>query len=304
MVSTVLRAIPVALAVALTLSAFGCGGSSAPRPDLVFVSTRDGDYAIFEMNADGGSQRRLTDERGDDSSPRKLFFQIEPAWSPDAEKIAFASRRAGTFDIFVMNADGTGSQRVTTTDEDDSHPTWSPDGRRIAFARNRPGDIYVANADGSAARRISDPEAEEFEPAWSPDGGWIAYVRREAGTTERELWLVRPDGSRPRQITSLRARSVSPAWSSDSKRLAFASNVRGPLYDLFVLTVGEKGVRRLTRSGPDAFEPAWSPDGASVGFTQNGAIHTVDLDGQVEKLTDPDDNDSFPAWNPRPPADD
>ena len=111
---------------------------------------------------------------------------IDPAWSPDGTQIAFSSRRGGTFDIFVMSADGTGSQRLTTTREDDSHPTWSPDGRRIAFARGQPNDIYVMSTDGSDVRRISDPDVDEFEPGWSPDGRWIAYARREPGTTNRE----------------------------------------------------------------------------------------------------------------------
>ena len=60
----------------------GCGGDDEARPDLAFVSTRDGDYAIFEMNADGSAQRRLTTPRAS-SSPARLFFQVEPAWSPD-----------------------------------------------------------------------------------------------------------------------------------------------------------------------------------------------------------------------------
>jgi Tol biopolymer transport system component len=186
------RAVLVASAVLLLAA---CGGEDTPRPDLAFVSTRDGDYSIYEMNADGGGQRRLTDTDPDASSPAALFFQIEPAWSPDGTKIAFASRRAGTFDIYVMNADGTGARSLTSTKENDSHPTWSSDGTKIAFARGGSGDIFVMSADGADARRISDSVAEEADPAWSPDGNWIAYVRRTPGTAIQEVWLVRPDGT-------------------------------------------------------------------------------------------------------------
>ena len=68
-----------------------------------------------------------------------------------------------------MNADGTGTRRLTSTNEDDLHPTWSPDGARIAFARS--GDLYVVNADGSGARSIVGSRDEESQPAWSPSAG-------------------------------------------------------------------------------------------------------------------------------------
>jgi TolB protein len=291
----------VGLAVAAVVLLVSCGGDGTARPDLAFVSTRDGPYAIYEMNANGRAQHRLTKADADVSTPEGLFFQVEPAWSPDGSQIAFSSGRNGSLDIYVMHADGTGTVRLTTTSGDESHPTWSADGGRIAFARMQ--DIYVMNADGSDARRISDPGAEETEPAWSPNGKWIAYARRDPGTDVRDLWIMGPDGAGARRVTSLHANSLNPAWSPDSTRLAFASNVLGPLFDIFTVTVGEKGVRRLSRVGPDAFEPSWSPDGTKVAFSQNGSIMTVDLERNAEELTDPDGNDSSPAWNPKPPPD-
>lgn len=289
-------------AVAVGLSA--CGGDEQARPDLVFVSTRDGDYAIFEMNADGGAQHRLTPREGDvASSPAKLFFQIEPAWSPDATRIAFASRRSGTFDVYVMNADGSGTQQLTSGKDDDSHPTWSNDGRRIAFERD--SDIWVMNADGSGAKRVSDVEAEEGEPAWSPDGEWIAYVRRTPGTAARELWLMRSDGSERRGLTSQNATVATPAWSPDSTRIVFASDREDEIYKLFTIGLDGTGLRSIAPTARDNFEPSWSPDGDTIAFFEDGAIFKVELGGgEVEKLTDSANNDSSPAWNPRLSSDD
>jgi Tol biopolymer transport system component len=281
----------------------GCGTEKTPRPDLAFVSTRDGSYAIFEMNADGSAQSRLTEADTDPTKPNGLFFQVEPAWSPDGTRIAFSSARAGSFDIYVMRADGTGTRRLTSTKEDDGHPTWSPDGDAIAFSRGTPGDIYVMNADGSDARALLGNPTGETEPAWSPDGAWIAYTQREPGSPVRELWIMRSDGTDSKRLTSLGASSLNPAWAPDSKRLAFTSNVVATLYDIYVLSVGQKNARRLTRVGPDTFEPAWSPDGTEIAFAQDGAIRTVEVaTGDVEDLTDSGNNDSSPAWNPVPPA--
>ncbi|HXF98583.1 MAG TPA: hypothetical protein VNJ46_08230 [Gaiellaceae bacterium] len=306
----------LALGALLALALAGCGGSAEPRPDLVFVSTRDGDYALFAMNADGSAQTRLSEERGDPATLAGLWFQLDPAWSPDGRRIAFASRRAGTFDLYVMRADGTGTRRLTSGRARDQHPAWSPDGRLIAFERDE-SDIWVVRPDGRGARRLTGAEASESEPAWSPDGRWIAYVRREPGEERQELWLMRPDGSGARPLTALRARCLHPAWSPDGRRIAFSSDAAGPFFDVYVLALGQgrpgrpftrADVRRLTRTGEDAFEPAWSPDGRALAFSRGGAIALLTLAGEEEEeeeeeeLTDPKHNDSSPAWNPRLPA--
>jgi TolB protein len=281
-----------------------CGGEDEARPDLAFVSTRDGSYAIFEMDADGSAERRLTSADPDASSPAALFFQVEPSWSADGTRIAFSSRREGTFDIYVMNADGTGTTRLTSTKESDSHPTWSADGSKIAFARGGSGDIYVMDADGSNVHRISDPLAEESDPAWSPDGNWIAYVRRAGGTTVQEVWLARPDGTERHALTSQGAKTFTPAWSPDSTRLVFTSNKDSEVFELYTIGVDGKGLRSVIPTAGDNFEPTWSPDGSKIAYQEDGAIFTVELGGgDVEKLTDNENNDSSPAWNPQPPAD-
>ena len=301
---TIRRFAGVLVAIVTAVGAAGCGGSDEARPDLAFVSTRDGDYAIFEMNADGGAQRRLTPREGEPSSaPARLFFQVEPAWSPDASQIAFSSRRSGTLDLYVMNADGTGTRQLTSGKANDSHPTWSADGTRLAFERD--GDIYVVSADGSGARRISDETAEEREPAWSPDGAWIAYVRRTPGTPVRQLWLMRPDGRERQAVTSQDATITTPAWSPDSTRIVFANKNEDDPYALFTIGLDGKGLRSVVLTTSDNFEPSWSPDGAKVAYFEDGAIFAVELGGgEVEKLTDNANNDSSPAWNPRPLSDD
>jgi TolB protein len=294
----------LAVAAAALLVAAGCGGSGGePRPDLLVVSTRDGDYSVYALDAGGERQTRLTDAAGDPSTPRGLYFQVDPAWSPDGGRIAFASKRGGSFDLFVMNADGTGSRRLTSTKEDDVHPSWSPDGERIAFERGVPGAIHVMSADGSGSKRVTSDTAAEAQPAWSPDGSWIAYVRREPGTVIRELWLVHPDGSGRRQLTQLETVSYSPAWSPDGTRVAFSTDNRVTQFDIYSVTIADGETTRITATPDDSYEPAWSPDGATITFAEGGAIYSVAVEGSADgatRLTDPDNNDSSPAWNPVP----
>jgi Tol biopolymer transport system component len=287
---------PLAAVIAALLLA-ACGGSEQFDPDLLVVSTRDGDYAIFAVSTSGDDERRLTDTDVDASTPEGLFFQIEPAWSPDGTTIAFASKRSGNFDLYAMNADGSGTRQLTSTKDDDVQPDWSPDGKRIVFTRGSPGRLFVMDADGAGAHRVTKEEVDETEPAWSPDGRWIAYSRREPGSSIRELWLVRPDGSERRQLTKLGGVAQGPSWSRDGRRIAFSANVdKG--FDIYTVGADGKGVSLVT-SGDDSFEPAWSPDGKTIAFSEAGAVVTIDVaNGEEETLTDADNNDSSPTWKP------
>ena len=102
-----------------------CGNGSEEKPyeqsKIAFMSSRDGDFDIYVMNADGSEQNNLTNNPARDSSP---------AWSPDGKKIVFPSDRDGNYEIYVMDADGSGQKRLTNNSAYDGAPTWSPDGKK------------------------------------------------------------------------------------------------------------------------------------------------------------------------------
>ena len=140
-------------------------------------------------------------------TPAGTFFQLEPAWSPDGKRIAFASRRDGRSHIYVMEADGTGTKKLTSGKHTDETPSWSPDGRSIVFSRDT--TLFMMTPTGGDLRRVTSAlGGEEREPAWSPDGKWIAFVRRQPGFTTREIWRMRPDGTGRRAADAPRRREL------------------------------------------------------------------------------------------------
>jgi Tol biopolymer transport system component len=103
---------------------------------IAFGSSRDGDFEIYVMNADGSQPRRLTESPGID---------MRPAWSSDGRQLAFTSLRDGNYEIYTINADGSGLRRMTNHPERDDFAQWHPDGRHLLTISERDGefDLYL-----------------------------------------------------------------------------------------------------------------------------------------------------------------
>lgn len=142
-----------------------------------------------------------------------------PAWSPDGTRIVFCSTQdtldIGNHEIYVMNADGSGQVRLTTSPAGDQWPAWSPDGSQIAFVSTRDGgnyEIYVMDADGTNQTVLPDTYSSLY-PAWSPDGTQIAvasYVFSESWGWE--IWTMNADGTGQINRTNSPLHDFQPAW--------------------------------------------------------------------------------------------
>lgn len=128
--------------------------------DLIVVS-RYGD--LVTVNPDGSGATPILE---DGSS-------FAPSWSPDGSKIAFR-RIAGldTYDINVINADGSGRVNLTKSPQVDWSPTWSPDGSQIMWSRSSTietfADLFVMQADGSGQIRLTTTDkVDEYQPDWT-----------------------------------------------------------------------------------------------------------------------------------------
>lgn len=101
---------------------------------------------LYWVGAGGGDYQRLTTHQSDTA----------PAGSQD--RVAFMSARDDNWEIYRINMDGSGLQRLTHNSAQDGLPTWSPDGQAIAFVSNQGGAwaIWAMNADGSNQHKLFD----------------------------------------------------------------------------------------------------------------------------------------------------
>jgi len=106
-----------------------------------------------------------------------LGVQWAPRAREDASRIAFASRRDGNWEIYVMDADGGHQTRLTTRAEQDRFPLWSRDGTKLAFgSQGRSGwELWVMDSDGGNARHLYTGIAAKAPRQWSPDGTRIVF---------------------------------------------------------------------------------------------------------------------------------
>jgi Tol biopolymer transport system component len=175
------------------------------------IAATTGASGIYLIDPDGMNQTRIASGG----------FSY-PTWSPDGMRVAFTN----TFDIFVVNADGSNLNRLTSSPRIEKVQTaWSPDGTTIAFTHTNLDtetffDIYSIRPDGSALTNLTNTSSvHETESAWSPDGKQIAYTKWLGGGV-LEIWVMNADGSNQHSLPT-RAFGHESTWSSDGKQIAF-----------------------------------------------------------------------------------
>ena len=274
---------------------------------------------IVVMNADGTGQVQIT---GDG--------QINPSWSPDASKIAFANAAAGSgsYEIFTMNADGTNFVQLTDDQVPDGYPAWSPDGTKIAWGRS--GQIWVMNADGSNQVQLTDvgvikpppleggpPTFSAYGPAWSPDGSKIVYASYAdyvpgSGIDfdyDYEIVTMNADGSDRQPLTNGPDWSRSPSWSPDGTKIVFDRRADGNASpDVWVMDADGTNPVNLTNHPLGDEEPVWSPDGTKIAYASNRAYETgppqtvwvMNADGSNPVNLTPGVEADEPDWGRKP----
>lgn len=204
--------------------------------------------------------------------------------------------------IYVMDADGANTTRLTSNRGANAQPSWSPDGTKIAFTDYLDGPaIYVMGSDGSNVTRLTSGAAWDVEPNWSPDGTKIAFASGRDG--DMEIYVMNADGANPTRLTDSPGWDEMPRWSPDGTQIAFASGRLNDIGDIFVMNADGTNPTRLTDDPTSNFAPTWSPDGTQIAFVSDRGLHwdiwAMDADGSNPvNLTNDQAQDEEPSWSP------
>jgi TolB protein len=177
--------------------------------------------------------------------------ELSPAWSPDGTRIVFAAGTLNKFELFVINADGTGEQQLTQGQGQAWRPDWSPDGQKIVFQANN--EIAVMNAAGGEPHSIAVGEA----PAWSSDGSRIAFSARPGDVEGRAIWTMAADGTDLKRVTS-GPWDYEPDWSPDGRRIVFSRLELGGM-QLHVVNLDGTGDAVVAADSSLNVSPSWRP---------------------------------------------
>jgi len=234
-----------------------------------------------------------------------------PRISPDGRYVAYQVQKTNweenAFESEIWIAvTGTGdTYRLTNSKKSNSNPVWSPDSKRLAFISDRDGkrQIYLIAPAGGEAIQLTNVETAVSGMSWSPDGSSIAFTAADPESKARKdrkerygeyevvqsdysfihLWTIGvPTGAsdkkaEPVRLTEGSSYSVNGfSWSPDSRRIAFSAAKDPDLSssatgDVYVISIGDKSVKRIVdTAGPDG-NPVWSPDGRQIAYqTANG----------------------------------
>ena len=275
----------------------GGGIQGIAETQIYFVSDRSGHKEIWAMDYDGSNQHQITHLGSIALSPRispdgsRLAFSaltktgweimmysldlnravgfphfggtnLSPAWSADGTKMAFSSSRSGESEIYVGDASGGNSRRLTTDKGPDVSPVWNrKTNGQIGFVSGRTGlpQIYTMEADGTNQQRMTD-QGYAVSPNWSPNGQFLtfAWVRKygPGDPGALDLYLMDIASKQWVQLTHDGGKNDFPSWSPDGRHIVFQSNRSGSLQIWSMLADGTK-LQQLTFTGRNT-QPNWS----------------------------------------------
>lgn len=273
-----------------------------PTGKLIYMSTRDGNFEIYSIEANGDSVKNLSCNKATDYS-----------FSSTADgRVLFYSNREGNDEIYLMSKDGKTATNLTNHPKADRIASLSPDETKIVFSSNRDSktsELYVMNIDGSNVTRLTNNENFEDGPEWSPDGKKIIFSRDIKAindstphvTSNGEIFIMDADGNNVRRVTNRPGFDGGAKFSPDGTKIAFYGKTEDGNYEIFIMNPDGSDIVNLTEDELEDYSPSWSPDGKWIAYTKGNSknydVWIINIETRIKyRLTTQPKRDESPFW--------
>jgi hypothetical protein len=226
--------------------------------DLLVASNRGGATGIYQVRTSG---------------PDSLFpllvdsaANTDAVLSPDRTRVAFSSNRGGSYDLWIMDADGHNARRLTNDPGGEGEPAWTPDGTRLLYTATPmtgPPQIASIRADGADNHALTSRTGGNRFADVSPDGATIAFVSTRDGNPR--IYAMGLDGSGQRRMTKGSDRETNPSYLPNGD-LIFVTE-KGGGSRIHRLPAGATQPITLLETNQPVISLDVSRDGSHVAFT-------------------------------------
>ncbi len=258
---------------------------------------------IYKVNTKGGKATALTIHEAQDEMP---------VWSHDGKYIAFASNRAGNFDVYVMPAAGGNPIRITYNSANDYPYDFSPDDKSIIFgsARNIQANnirfysprlfqnLYTVPVTGGKSILISGAGMENAH--YNSKGSEIVFQDRKGyedawrkhhtSAVTRDLWIMNLKNNTYKKITDFIGEDREPVWSHDDGSVYYLSEKNGN-QNIYKKTLGSGAEVQLSDFKNNPVRHLSASNDNTLCFTYDGEIYTLANSGGAKKVNIQIDND-------------
>lgn len=250
---------------------------------------------IYTVPVSGGRAMQLT------SHPA---YDTVPVWSPDSKKIAFASDRMGSLDVFIVSREGGVPQRLTTHSgsetpivfKDNGHVLFAaaiqPSAEDMQFPSGTFNQVYEVSVEGGRPRMFSSMPMEHI--SIRKDGKqWLyqdkkgyedPWRKHHKSSIARDVWMYTPGtpGSYAK-LTAFRGEDRDPVWAPDGESFYYLSEENGT-FNVFKRRLGSASSTQITRHTVNPVRFLSIAENGTLCYGLDGEIYTLAPGKQPKKV--------------------
>lgn len=262
---------------------------------------------IYTVPATGGKATQITTNPAHDT---------KPVWSPDGKKIAFASDRMGSMDVYEVSREGGIPKRLTTHSGNETPIAYKDAGHILFQANIMPAaedaqfpsgqfqQVYEVSTTSGRPILFSSMPMEDISV--STTGNALLYHdkkgyedpwrKHHTSSITRDIWLCSLDGDRAyRKLTTFNGEDRTPVWASDNKSFYYLSEEKGS-FNIFKRDIDGNSSKQITNHTKHPVRFLTAATNGTLCYGYDGEIYTV-KEGttpqkvQISIITDKNDKD-------------